>query len=116
MHLFRKGEWLALLVAGVVLGLLFFLKYAPPRMDRRESYIVIIESEKGAEEILVTPEDEKELTIPGPLGKTVLAVKGGEVFVVTSPCPDKVCIKMGKIPHIDFIACVPNRVVIRLKR
>ncbi len=115
MHLFRKGEWLALLVAGVVLGL-FFLKYAPPRAGRGEGYTVVIESEKGTEEILVTPEDEKELTIPGPLGKTVLAVKGGEVFVVTSPCPDKVCIKMGKIPHIDFIACVPNRVVIRLKR
>jgi len=117
VRLFWKGDWFALLIVGVVFGLLILWKYLPPRTGPGKSYTVVIESARGTEEVLVTPNDAKELIIPGPLGDTIVALQGGKVFVVTSPCPDKVCMKMGKIPDdTDFIACVPNRVVLRLKR
>lgn len=117
MHLFRRSDLFALVAVGVILGLFLFWKYVPQRTGPGESYTVVIESERGSEEILVTPNEARELLIPGPLGNTVVALRGGKVFVVTSPCPDKVCMKMGKIPDdTDFIACVPNRVVLRLKR
>lgn len=49
---------------------------------------------------------------------TVITVNGvkiqaenGKVFVSDSPCPDKVCLKSGKISK-GSIACLPQKVVI----
>jgi hypothetical protein len=41
-------------------------------------------------------------------------IEGGKVWVSSSPCPDHICIEMGKIPdNGGFIACIPNRIIIR---
>ncbi|WP_438317649.1 NusG domain II-containing protein [Candidatus Caldatribacterium sp. SIUC1] len=117
VYLFRRSDWLSLIAVGVVLGILFLFRYVPFEGKGQERYTVVIESEKGRMEVPVTPQDDREIVVSGPLGKTIVAVRGGKVFVVTSPCPDKVCIKTGKIPDdTSFIACIPNRVVIRLAR
>lgn len=117
MYLFRRADWFTLLAVGVVLGILFLFRYVPFEDHAPERFTVTIESMRGTQEVLVTPERNEEITLSGPLGVTIVAVRGGKVFVVTSPCPDKVCIKTGKIPDdADFIACVPNRVLIRMQR
>lgn len=117
MYLFRKGDWFTLLAVGVVLGILFLFRYVPFEGRTPEAFTVTIESVGGTREALVTPEKNEEIALSGPLGVTIVAIRGGKVFVVTSPCPDKVCIKTGKIPDdTDFIACVPNRVFIRVRR
>lgn len=117
MVLFRRGDWFALIAVGVVLGILVLFRYVPLGTPVPERFSVLIESAEGQREVPVTPEKDEEIAIPGPLGVTIVAIRGGKVFVVTSPCPDKVCIKTGKIPDdTDFIACIPNRVVIRMRR
>ncbi len=115
MQLFRRGDIFSLLAIGVVFGMLLVFKYFPFPEAPSSSYRIVIESEEGQREITVAPETRETLTLRGPLGQTTVAIQGGKVWVVFSPCPDKTCIKMGKIPdNGGFIACVPNRVVIRM--
>ena len=43
-------------------------------------------------------------------GKIVLKIESGEAFVITSDCPDKSCISLGKISRSgESIICLPNR-------
>lgn len=44
-----------------------------------------------------------------------IAVVGGEVFITESDCPDKLCLKQGKISqHGRMIVCLPNKVVVKI--
>ena len=55
-------------------------------------------------------------TVTGPLGDMVIQVRGGQVRVVSSPCPHKLCVRMGWANRAgDLIVCVPNRVVVRVE-
>jgi hypothetical protein len=54
--------------------------------------------------------------INGPLGDTTIEVRDGRIRVIGSPCPHKLCIRMGWAGRAgDLIVCVPNRVVIRVE-
>lgn len=44
----------------------------------------------------------------GPLGETVIEIKDGKARVVSSPCPNGICIKAG---WSDTLCCLPNRVI-----
>jgi hypothetical protein len=55
------------------------------------------------------------LAVPGPLGKTIVAIDQGTVHVVDSPCRAKICVKTGEISHTgQLIVCIPNQVVVRV--
>lgn len=115
MYFLRRNDLFPLIAVGLVFGFLFLFKYVSFRDD--SSYRILLESAEGKREILVTPDTRETLNLRGPLGETTVVIQNGRVWVVFSPCSDKTCIKMGKIPdNTDFIACIPNRVVIRLLR
>lgn len=51
----------------------------------------------------------------GPLGITTVMCLDGYVWVKDSCCPNKLCVKTGKIhTQGQTIVCVPNRVVVRI--
>lgn len=55
--------------------------------------------------------EDGELKLPG----CTVKVTNGEVFVVDSTCPDKVCEKTGRISKSgESIICVPNRVSVEI--
>lgn len=57
----------------------------------------------------------QEITVTGSIGNTTVKIDQKSVQVIHSDCPEKICIKTGKIRHIgEIIVCVPNRVVIRI--
>jgi hypothetical protein len=59
---------------------------------------------------------DTQRTVQGPLGETVIQVHGGQVRVVDSPCPHKLCVRTGWIDQAGrMIVCVPNRVVVRVE-
>ena len=107
----RKIEWVILslcVVAGVLVGLKYGLS--------EETYTIVLETPSQTIEIEVTPQTEQTIALQGPLGETIVEIRGGKVGVAFSPCPDGTCIKMGKIPdNGGFIACLPNQVIIRKK-
>ena len=71
----------------------------------------------GAERQWIFPLDASTtLRVPGPIGETVVVIQDGSVRVVSSPCPEKVCIKTGRISRPgQWIACLPNRVFISIR-
>ena len=107
----RKIEWVILslfVVAGVLVGLKYGLS--------EETYTIVLETSSQTTEVEVTPQTEETIALQGPLGKTIVEIKGGKVWVSSSPCSDGTCMKMGKIPdNGGFIACLPNQVLIRKK-
>jgi len=55
------------------------------------------------------------ISVPGNLGNTMVKIQQGEVFVVDSPCRNKVCVRTGHISHNgQLIVCAPNKVVVRV--
>lgn len=54
----------------------------------------------------------KTIDVAGPIGITVVEIDGLRAHVVSSPCPDKLCVKMGWLERPgDYAACLPNRVL-----
>jgi hypothetical protein len=57
----------------------------------------------------------QEITINGAIGRTIVKIEGGAAQVIHSDCPEKICVKTGKITYVgEIIVCVPNKVVIKI--
>ncbi len=76
----------------------------------------ILEIEVLGEEYMVVPLDvNREIVVPGRLGDSVISIEDGTARFKSSPCPHKMCIKMGSIKDAgEMAACVPNGVLIRV--
>ena len=56
-------------------------------------------------------EAEERLSVSGPLGETVVAVRGGRAAIVSSPCQGQTCVAAGELHRSgQWAACLPNRV------
>jgi hypothetical protein len=56
------------------------------------------------------------VSVQGPLGDTVLEIKGGQARVISSPCLNQTCVAAGAIHRRGaFIACLPNRVMVSVE-
>jgi len=99
---------LILLLAMVVLG-----SFLVPLRQGSGARVVV---NSGEQILFVAPLDqEQQVDLTGPLGVTRLEISKAGVRVISSPCPKKICIGMGTARHAgDLIACVPNRLVIRI--
>lgn len=105
--LLTVADWvlLAVLVA-VGSGLLL--------LPRGGATSVRITGSNGYEETLELG-SQRTLEVPGPLGTTVVAVEDGAAHVVSSPCRQQICVRMGSVSHSgEIIVCVPNGVVVEL--
>lgn len=104
------GDWL--LVAVLVLVGLAGLGWVfnAPRGER----VVVSRGDRVL--YLAGFETPAEIMIAGPLGTTRLAIAPTGVRVLDSPCPQKLCMGMGPARHQgELIACVPNRLLIRVE-
>lgn len=59
--------------------------------------------------------ENRIISVEGPLGKTVIEIKDRKVRVVSSACPNKLCVHQGFVNRGSII-CLPNRVVITIGR
>ncbi|MCU0644863.1 MAG: NusG domain II-containing protein [bacterium] len=100
-----------LVVLIVVIGIasLFAISRLKQPGDR-----VIIEV-NGQELQRLDLESSQEITVTGPIGNTRIKIDHSTVQVVSSDCPEKICVKTGKIRHAgEIIVCVPNKVVVKI--
>jgi len=59
--------------------------------------------------------ENRSVDVEGPLGKTTVIIEGGEVWIQSSPCREKICMKMGHISRGgEQLICIPNRIVVEL--
>lgn len=57
---------------------------------------------------------DKTVTVGGDY-TNVIEIKGGEVYYSFSDCPNKNCVKMGKIHDFGQIACAPNKTIVMIE-
>jgi hypothetical protein len=72
---------------------------------------------KGREGTWVFPRNAEEtVAVPGPLGDTVVEIRGGQARVLSSPCQNQTCVSAGAIrSHGQWVACLPNRVLVSVE-
>ena len=60
---------------------------------------------------------DAEFTVPGYQGGiNSITIRNGSVLVSDADCPDKLCVKMGRINRAgETIVCLPHRVVVEIK-
>jgi hypothetical protein len=76
-------------------------------LTKREGAVVRVEllGETVAEYSL---SDDGEYSLNG--GKNVLVIKNGEAYLSYADCPDKTCVRTGRIKYVgQSIICLPNR-------
>jgi len=112
----RREHLLIALVLLVGAGLVYFGMARRGPAATPGSRLRITSEEKGADKaISVMPlaaDVERTIDVAGPIGITVVEIDGLRAHVVSSPCPDKLCIKMGWLERPgDYAACLPNKVL-----
>jgi hypothetical protein len=106
----RVVDYLAVSLSLLAIG--GFALYAYAGRDRHGE--VVIEA-SGAQWIYPLDINRRE-SITGPLGSTIVVIVDGKALVEDSPCPDKLCVHMPAISRPgQWIACLPNRVFIRVR-
>jgi len=72
---------------------------------------------RGPHQEWIFPLDsERTVAVAGPLGDTVVQIRQGQARVLSSPCPEKICLRSGAIARPgQWIACLPNRVFIDIQ-
>jgi len=56
---------------------------------------------------------DQRVCVTGLRGVTTIQIQDRKAWVVSSACPDQICVNSGKISRAgDMIVCVPNHVVI----
>ncbi len=67
----------------------------------------------GKETMVLSLHENKHITVPGPLGASVIDIHDGKARFVSSPCRGKQCVHTGWLGQGgEFAACLPNRVSI----
>lgn len=108
-HFMTGGDWLVVLVL-----LLTSLAGVAWIAAMPEGSRVLVTS--GEQLCFVAPLDQpRTVAIDGPLGQTQLVIDEQGARIVDSPCPAKICVGMGPAKHTaDLLACVPNRILVRI--
>jgi hypothetical protein len=72
---------------------------------------------RGQDGVWVFPLDaEERIAVAGPLGDTVVELRGGEARVLSSPCANQTCVAAGAVHgRGQWIACLPNGVFLTLE-
>ncbi|WP_187150781.1 NusG domain II-containing protein [Treponema endosymbiont of Eucomonympha sp.] len=90
----------------------FSFIYAAGRREGRA--VAHIESPSGQ---WVYPLDrDEEVRIPGAIGDSRIAIRGGTVYFADSPCANKVCVIHQPLSlNGEWAACLPNKVFVRIE-
>ena len=94
----------------VLIGVLLFLSvfsFAAIRVLKTEGTMVVMK--QGNKVVGRYPlKEERNVVVEGPLE--------GTARIVDSPCPQKICVRMGKIRRVgDIVVCVQNQVLVRVE-
>jgi hypothetical protein len=59
---------------------------------------------------------QESLRVAGPLGDTVVELRGRRARIISSPCTNQICVAAGTIhSQGQWIACLPNKVMVRVE-
>ena len=104
----KRADWIVVILAVALLPGLY-LRYWGERGPATSVRI----SASGQSDITLPLNDERRVSVHGPLGDSVIEVRGGRVRFVSSPCSGKQCIHSGWLSHSgELAACLPNGIMV----
>jgi len=109
LALLRPGDWLVMLGSAVMIGLSIPMFWQGGLADKA---IIRQEGKVFAE---VDLKERRQLTVPGPIGTTLISIEPGRARVVSDPGPRQYCVRQGWLMRPGEIAiCAPNRVSLQI--
>ena len=106
----RFADWIILLITAVLTIFLTVRIYGAAA----DTLHFIINGNR--ESWIYSVDQNARVTVPGPLGNTVIELEDGKAQVVSSPCANQICVASGIIQRkAQWIACLPNAVLIRVE-
>lgn len=111
----NKKKRIILWIVGLVLFVSVILSLRILRKSEK-MVIEIVQDKKVLYTIDLASAEDQFLNIPSPDGKSynIVKIEAGSVCVSEAGCPDKTCVKMGKLQSDALpIVCLPNRLMIR---
>lgn len=109
MRLIKPGDWLVMVLGLALAGFLF----SQIRHGGEAQQALI---RKGGEVFAeVSLFQERRISVPGPLGVSMIAISGGAARIVQDPGPRQYCVRQGWLRHEgDVAVCLPNQVSVEL--
>lgn len=105
---FRPADLLVVLLAT---ALFFFI---PSLRGEEPENSVIVTS--GGDTRIEPLAPDRSIAATGPLGETLIEIRGSKARIVESPCPGKQCVRQGWVAGGSGAAvCAPNRVAVEVR-
>jgi len=104
-----------IIITVIVLALFSWLAFSLFGSVTQGDAVEAVITVDGQEAFRVKLDQEKTFVVEGFAYPCTVEVKPGQIRMAEAPCPDQICVKTGWINHAgQVIACVPNRVVIKI--
>jgi hypothetical protein len=105
----KPGDWLTVSLSVLFVAWLFTVAWTTNSAEK----VVIRSSGKVFAELPLAT--KQTVSVPGPLGTTVIAVDRGRARVERDPSPRQYCVKQGWLARAGEVAvCLPNQVSVEL--
>ena len=102
-----------IVLAGAV-GLSILLSFFIFRFVQEEGQTVSVFVD-GRQTHHLSLKDVRQIHVRGPAGVTTIHVENGYAWIDEAPCPQKICMRMGKISRTgEMVVCVPNRILLKI--
>ena len=106
----RLADWIVILITAV-----FTFFYTARIYGAAADNLRFIINGNGENWVYYLSQNE-QVTIPGPLGNTIIELKDGKARFLSSPCINQICVSSGTIyRRAQWIACLPNIVLVRVE-
>ncbi len=110
-HLVKPFDILIIVLLCVVLVAISIMVYSG------DEGLAMVEIKTAETRHLYPLDEDRQLTVSGPLGDTVIEIKNRQVRILASPCRGKLCIQKGALENNgDWSACLPNRVYVTIEK
>lgn len=115
----REKKWYQILTKGdiilvISIFILSFLSLLVVSNFKTKGNTVIIEADNHYSKKFKLSEN-RDVTVKGPVGITVISIKNNRVRVTHSDCKGQICVNTGAINKTgEIIVCAPNKIVVRI--
>ena len=107
-----KKDIIIFVTALVFASALFFILSF---MNKGEAVTVIV-TQKGDKIGEYSLYENKEIILESELGRNVVCIEGGSVYMKESDCVNQICVNDGKKSELtDIIVCLPHEIIIEVK-
>ncbi len=109
--LFKVGD-IVVIAALLLVSLLIFLSSLPTRNKTAAEAVICVDGEEYGRYSLSR---DREIVIEQEGHRNTVEIKDGKVFMKEADCPDRSCVRQGKITkNGEVIVCLPARITVTL--